>query len=702
MAVTPTVRIKVSGGRGPRGPASGPLADESVGAQEINGSDIEAIRDKLDVPSREQLYARGVAVTDPPYLAPDDGLSDAGSAFAAAGDGAIVPAGDFYINSAVNAEFEIMDGANIFGPYADTVWPKGLRSENGNYYIASFSSSTNFVTRPLTLHTSNDGVTFKQIATIARDIDGVVWDFGDPSIFYHGGLWYVTFTNYQTDQHDFCVAVSRNLTDWKVQRCKLGTGVYITNGTAPGWAYVFATGPWIWAPKFILGNDGVLYLTCSIRSQADQTTLEGTQPFFRQFISTVTAMPSLSSAGAFSAPVEMQIDGKVGPATASAPAENKLDGSILQRPDGTWAMAIKDDYNKWINLCTAATLASNWTTTKVNALPLGTTGGATFVEGPSLTPFYRSGSIHYRIYADKYYYNHQFYTETDNFLTVTPPAHVSTDCVIRHGRILNIGALPRDDMSAAVDTVTKAALFLAKPPRSDIKAMRALNDLAGFPNLGSFVPDNGVLYQLRYDAANLECTISGLPLAGDAPEGSYFYLAIYAGNDFSGILPCRIRILAGATNFIPNVKDFIIGQHLGTGDTLFRFIMVDGSWRVESATSIDVIAGRTSNDQTLNSLPGYPNINNGNTNWWPMDGRAYFSVGTDANPINIYSLPTTGYPDGAKFYLSPRTSVSAGTIVLKTGAHAHWPADITISGISDNSKHFEIRKIAGKWTYVGK
>ena len=53
MAVSPTVRIAVTGARGPqgeRGLASGPLGAESVGAAEIDGDDVVAIREKLDVP----------------------------------------------------------------------------------------------------------------------------------------------------------------------------------------------------------------------------------------------------------------------------------------------------------------------------------------------------------------------------------------------------------------------------------------------------------------------------------------------------------------------------------------------------------------------------------------------------------------------------------------------------------------------------
>ena len=648
------------------------------------------------------VRSRGRSVTDAPYLAARGGLVDAADAFRDAGDGAIVPAGAFYIGSPVNAEFDLHPDAILTGPYADTVWPKGLRSENGNYYIATWSSSTTLGNRPLTIHASVEGRNWKHIATITHDADGVLWDFGDPSVFFHDGLYYVTFTNYQTDQYDFCVGVSRNLTDWKVHKCKLGTGVYKTNGTAPGWSHVFATGPWIWAPKLIKAANGTIYLTCSIRTQADQATLEGTQPFFRQYIATCTDIDALT----FTAPTEVRIDGKVGPASAAAASQNRLDGSILQLQDGSWAMAIKDDYNKWIDVCVCGTINGNWSTVKTDAVPLHPGGGVNYVEGPSLVSFVRDGATRYRIYADKYYGNHQFFVESDDLLTFTAPETVQVECVIRHGRVLNLGQMPRAEMSVAVDAINRAALFLAKPPRSDIKSMFNLQDVAGFPNFSNFAPMNGCLYRFAYDATNFLVTFNGFAPVGTLPEGSYFYLVIAAGNylynratgEWLDQQPMRIRFPAGATNFIPSPVDFWIGHHVGTNDTLFKFVLVDGSWRIESYGAVGLLAGENCGDIRLNSVAAFPAINNGNSNFRPIAGQTYYNIDADGACV-IHSLPTD-YPDGTELFWSARASTTGGNITHKAGAHAHWPADVVISGTSDNSVHFITRLVKGKWALV--
>lgn len=632
-----------------------------------------------------------------------DGVTGDAAAFKAA-PRALVPAGNYNIDVAVDEEFDFAEGVTLAGPHADTVWPKGLRSENGNYYVATWSSSTTLGNRPLTIHTSVDRKNWKHIATITQDADGVTWDFGDPSIFYHDGLWYVTFTNYQTDQYDFCVAASRNLTDWKVNKCKLGTGVYKTNGTAPGWAHVFATGPWIWAPKLIKAANGTIYLTCSIRTQADQATLEGTQPFFRQFIATCTDIDALT----FTAPTEMQIDGKVGPVTAAAATQNRLDASILQRPNGTWAMAIKDDYNKWIDVCTCATISGNWATVKADAIPLHPGGGVNYVEGPSLVSFTRGGATRYLIYADKYYGNHQFFVESSDLLTFTDPESVQVECVIRHGRVFNLGQLPRTEMSLAVDSIDKASLFLAKPPRSDIKSMFNLQDVPGFPNFSDFAPMNGCLYRFAYVAGMTDflVTFNGFAPVGTLPEGSYFYLIVAAGNylynrasgAWGNVQPMRIRFPAGATNFIPSPVDFWIGHHVATNDTLFKFVLVDGSWRVESYAPVGMLAGENGSDIRLNTVAAFPAINNGNLNFRPIAGQTYYNIDADGACV-IHSLPTD-YPDGTELLWSPRASTTGGNITHKAGAHAHWPADLVLTGTTDNSVHFITRMVKGKWAFV--
>lgn len=59
MSISPTARIKISGARGPRGFASGPLGADSVGAEEIkDDSGAQAdIRNKLDLTSSTELAA---------------------------------------------------------------------------------------------------------------------------------------------------------------------------------------------------------------------------------------------------------------------------------------------------------------------------------------------------------------------------------------------------------------------------------------------------------------------------------------------------------------------------------------------------------------------------------------------------------------------------------------------------------------------
>jgi hypothetical protein len=541
---------------------------------------------------------------------------------------------------------------------------------------------------------SHDGVTFRQLSDAIKDANGNSWDFADPSIFYHDGEWFISFTGYVTGSYDFLVARSRNLTEWTVTQCKLGaTPIHQANGAAPGWSTTFPAGPMVWAPKLFKDASDNIYLSCSIQTQADQTSVSGNGYFFRPFIAACTDIDALT----FSVPVEMQLDGLRGPANAAAATANRIDQSIIQRPNGTWAMAIKDEYNKRVDVATCATLAGNWATTATNIAPLGTSGGAQFYEGPSLTPFWRNGALLYRVYVDKYFDNKQYFVETSDFVTFTSPAAIQCDCVIRHGRVVNLGYMARAETDAAVKSVERAQMFLAAPPRSGVKGYKRLNDVAGFPTIASFVPDNGVLYRYIYDAGNLEATIAALPAVGDAAEGAYFYLAVYASNVFTTGTPARVRLLSGCANLSPNGRDLTIGQHLCNADTLLKFVMTEGLWRMESIAPTDQINGLAGGLTTLASQAGSPTI----ANWWPQVGRAYYTDGTTPTQT-ISSIQTTGYPDGAEFYLCVfASSGTPGTIVLSAGAHARWGATTLSPSAAINGRLIPVRKIAGQWQLLG-
>lgn len=697
-----------------------------------------------------------------------DGATNDAAALISSPSGALAPDGDYYVNASVNKELEFMPGAEFSGPYANTVYPQGLRSQNSNYFLATFTSNVSLTNRPLTIHASPDGSIFEQIGYVDKDASGVSWNFGDASLFYHNGMWYAPFTDHATGDHDFCVARSRNLNDWEVVKCRLGTGVCVANGTAPGWAYVFTTGPRVWAPKLFKDASGNIYVSVSIQAQADQPAVDSASTFFfRQFYASCTSIDNLT----FSVPTELQIDGKKGPGTAAAATENRIDGDIITRPDGTFAMAIKNEYGRYVNLCTSGTLAGNWTTTATNIAPLNG-AGVPYTEGPSLTPVYRNGSLVYRVYVDKYDDSSQYYVETSDFIAITSALPVQADCMIRHGRVVNLGYLPRVDLDQATKTLQRSQEFFSRPLRSGIKRIVNFKNVPGFPTIANFAPQNGALYRMYYDGTNFDAVISSFAPVGQVPEGSYFYLALYAANGVLNQIPIRIRtgarvvasltngsptmtvtgvgygvlsigmpvggagiqdgtvisafgtgtggngtytlsknatstnsgvtITGFTTNFLPNSLPFIIGQHLGTADTLFKFVLTENAWRMECVGPTDIFAGKLSGKiQMLSQVGNFPNINNGNTNFWPMAGGIYATdgSGTYSSTTTIWSLPTEAYPDGTRVGFSVYSGSANGTIVLKSGAHARWPADITINS-ADDSKVIEIMMIGGRWSLV--
>ena len=639
-------------------------------------------------------------VTVKDFGAVGDGATDDTAAFIAAPLGAYIPAGTYLVTSTVNKEFEFMDNASIIGAGSETVYPRHLKSYNQNFVLASFFTDTNFANRPLGLHSSNDGINFKHLIDIRKDKDGTAWSFGDPALFVKDEMFYVAFTNSKVNEYDFCVARSSNFMDWEVVECTLGsTPVCKTNGTAPGgWTYQFATGPEIWAPEFFEDTDGKIYVTISIQCTANQPTIEPfPEPYFRQFIAECTDLSALT----FTTATELRINGRKGIAECSD-IDNVIDGSIIRHPDGRYIMALKDEYNKTINVFSATTLTGNWAQISTNIFPLAPYSTPNYTEAPCITPMWYNGAIRYYIYADKYVDKNIYYVVTDDFITYTTPETIENQSLARHGSAINLGFLPRETMNWAVNALSKTYTFLPTRPTSEIVAYKNLKDVPDFPTFTDFPVENGTLYRMFEDTPEFEVEISGLPGDTDMPDGSYFYVLLAMGNFTYGAEPRRLTFTAGCTNFTPSTRPTTFGQHNGYADCLIKFVKTESVWRIESMGPIDEVNGRASDYILFENLADFPDLNNGSITFYPYDTFTYVTYGTSiyAATTTVHSLPIDVYADGASFFVTCRSSdPTKGIIVMKAGSHAWWPSDITIDSTLD-ARLIEFRFIDGKWAKV--
>lgn len=606
--------------------------------------------------------------------------------------------GDYIFNEAPQDVFVLHEGTRVFGDGSKKLKTTTDRSDNHNYFLASFFSATDFLNRPLGIHSSSDGIHFTKLTDVSS-VSNQAWNFGDPSLLIKNGNYYVAFTYEETNTADFGIAVSSNLVEWKVHKVKFGSnGIRNSNSSAPGWSYIFPNGPNIWAPEWFEDSNGKLYLTISIRTQADQDTVEiQNEWYFRQYISECINLQTLS----FSIPEEMRINNKKGPSQC-LPQDNVIDASIVKK-DGIYYMALKDEYNKEIDTFYSSNLTGNWTLLKKNIFQnLSLAGTTEYTEAPSICPIYKNNSISWLLYCDKYVDKNIYVTETTNFIDFTQPISIENDSICRHGTVVNLGSLHAHERDKAIKDAQLARTFGVVKAQHDVKAFKNLKDVPEFPNITNFVPENGTLYRLLPDTNTKRVSI--IKIDTSAPDGDYFFLAVYFENYYVNSEPVRVVLENVCIGIVPNNRKYVIGQHTGNADQIYKFIKVEGVWRIESSNDTRGSFGRNNDYVNFTNVSNYLNINQSGLNWWPIVGYtyvSYYNVTDYPTTVNIHNIPTLDYPDGSYFYLLPRTDHSdIGSITLKTNSNSLWSTDTKFSGNEFDARLIEIRMIGNKWAIV--
>ncbi|WHO40836.1 hypothetical protein PMI04_009710 [Sphingobium sp. AP49] len=590
-------------------------------------------------------------------------------------------------------------------------------SVNGNLYVAAFGDDLNFNgSRPAGIYvSSDDGKTWRILTEFNFDVDGTVYKLGDPSLYYKDGWFYCAFTNSKVNEWDTLVGRSRTLlpNDWEMVKCKLGSTLVKTSGAAaPGWTYSFADGPRIWAPEWFEDTDGKLYLFTSISCAMTGESLTGANPeLFRTFVSECTSLEDMT----FTAPVELRMNGRKG-VSEVLNTEGMIDASVIRHPDGRYIMVIKHDYDMTLNTYSATSLTGNFSLIASNIMPIAHyPGRLDHTEAPCIVPFYRDGDLLWFILGDRNQTDNTYRNETTDFLFYTDPVSIEADSFTRHGTVINLGLLPEAEYLAAAGKVARLNAFAAVRQIAGITAQYDLVDHPGYPNIPKLKVQNGTLYFasnttiLGGGSVAKEIVISGIDGDADIPEGACWWLQVNYSNYYANGEPVRIKFPAGCTNLYDNAQTTWFGQHVGTGSALIKFVKYNGSWKVESVGGADVGNGRSGVRLDLGSITDAPNINAAvdpdteRLRFWPISNAVYVTRESSAYdaPIVINSLPTD-YPPGKSFFFQClATSDPRGKITLKAGAHAAWPADVTI-GSESVGRLIEVRFQDGKWALVGR
>jgi hypothetical protein len=296
--------------------------------------------------------------------------------------------------------------------------------------------------RRLALYTTMNGTSFSKLNSFPlEDQDGTILNGSDPSLAYFNGAFHIAVGLYLTNSYDCIIYRSTNLIDWTTFAIRFGSGIRVTDGTAPNYTQTFPNGPSIWAPQWYLEGSNV-YIINAIQAKANTTDVDG-QPleFMRPYISQCTNLNTLT----FGTPTEFITGDK---------SQVLIDGCIYKY-GVTYNLLIANARKHIIEHWTNSALNGTWT--YVADLPF-----EKYTEAPSVFAKNTSTGTQYIIYGDNYFTKSldgtidststMKYCTTTNFTAFSAVANVTCETRLRHGDALNLANTPKVAFDALIQS----------------------------------------------------------------------------------------------------------------------------------------------------------------------------------------------------------------------------------------------------------
>lgn len=630
-------------------------------AQGLTTSELQAIHiaeEGRDVVAREvqpivdgvnSLMNKALRVTDKEIAALGDAAFRAGKviAFDSAGDPALVLPAD---GTATDVMLELAKPTGATNINTESgrnvqeeldVLHQAAGGKPTDIFIGSFFNSNADVS--MTLVKSFDGKNFSVMNKKPLLLpNGNPAGNRDPSILYHKGYWYVSYTNGNANQ-DFSVMRSPDLISWTIFNCKAGDGIWgkpgsILGGTIP------AITP-IWAPSLFVDTDGELYAQLTVGIEPRAPDRDGTEVNWGvPFATRCTDLETMT----FGPAVQMLEDKSV----------QRIDVEVTEIPGG-YILLIKNEFSKEIELWRSSTYIGGYS--KVASLNYG----GRYVEGPSMV--YINHLQTYRIYADAFREQGvTWYIDTKDFVTYSAPQRVQCPNPLRHGTVYNIANSYEPE--AALGTFITAAAVTS----TDYLAPKwAEGGLAN--GATTLVPQENYVYRV---SGNNASTITINEKGGD-----YFYLLVGSGSDAAGIVIQGSKVDGGPFT-------------IGFGQTNLNLVEVKYNEQSQ-LYQVGVGVNDRSSAIALNTLGGWPNLSNA---WVPKHNAIYTTNGAMAETI-IGGLSTI-VPDGTRFYLWIGSGANGGKVTFKSGGPglSVFGRDLTLSGAMGHGDALHVvTKLAGSW-----
>ncbi|MCR2795521.1 hypothetical protein NQ094_05655 [Enterobacter kobei] len=522
-----------------------------------------------------------------------------------------------------------------------------------DYYIGSFFASN--TDDSLSLFSSQDGKTFTKInANGLTPINTSVVGNRDPSIIFYKNFWYVAATTGGTSSvgstdADFLIFKSKDLITWQLFKCLAGPTLLKGQPGSVIGGTITTISP-IWAPSLSIVN-GDLYVQLNIGYKPRAVDIDGNlvnwcAPFACK-CNNLTAMT-------FDFPQQIMTDTSV----------QRIDVEMSQNPAGGWVLAIKNEYNKHIEVWKSSSYLGGYT--KVADLDFG----GVYVEGPSLV--WINGLQKWRMYADAFrLFGTTYYVESVDLVTWTSPIVVQCPWPLRHGTVTNLANLPQAEK--AIQSFSQAAALMLS------NNVMPCWEEGGTLVSGSqtIIPKCNYVYRV---GGSTQSTVTINQRGGD-----WFYLLVSSGLPAAGI-----TVTGTAVDGTFSV---------GYGQSSLRlfkiwFNQASGLYEVEGQPN------QRGDSAAFSEQTGWPTIT---TTFTPMHGRTYTTSGGDSSNTTISGLPSS-MPDGTYFHLWIGSETATGSITITTGATniQVGSSNVVLAGNTGNGNRlYTMKKVSGTWRLYG-
>ncbi|MFG0521572.1 hypothetical protein [Enterobacter sp. yb_8] len=557
----------------------------------------------------------------------------------------------------------LQDFIDETGTYINRIPPKDV----SDYFVAAFFNN-NTPDRKITLFKSYNATWFEGINSTYMQSDknyflssssAALSDTtavrGDPDITYFNGKWHMCITGGHPNPpignpRDLIVHVSEDMINWTPREVKMGPTL-LYGQSAVQFGGTLTSINQIWAPALLVDANGDVWLVATVGIKPNAPDIYGVSVTWAAAIGCkCNNLDNLT----FDPPQLLLQDISV----------QRLDPQLHQDLQGRYMIAIKNEYNKHIEIWRSNTVVGGYV--QIADLDYG----GIDVEGPCLT--YSKRLQQWYCYADAFNtLGEYYYVTTKDFVTWSAAAPVRSTEGIRHGTILNLSMLPEGQQAAG--SFTRAATILGQmTPQYPLTSNRGQFTTTGTSNL---VPENGMVYRVLGSATRRF-------FVDEVGTESHFYLAVTSDSPAAGIVISGANLIGGIhyVGFGVNNNKLIKVSY----DKRNRVYFIEGGYEDPPST----------NAVSINTIGnGWPNVSN---TWTPQHGLTYtIASASDNTVINGIAQPSR---DGMYFHIVI-TNDTAGQITFKSGGAglAVGTSDKIFTGSSHGNRVITVKKIAGAW-----